>query len=85
MGAAVALAAVGFDATVVGPKVTQRVTLLAIGAGASGGLPTLYIDRLHCRAISNFALFEFDHPKGTLGIVMPAAEGSVVTFALRIM
>ena len=55
LGATVVLVVIGFDAAVVGPKMTCQVTLLAIGVGASGSLPTLYIARLNCRVISNFA------------------------------
>ena len=43
---------------------TRREVLLAIGVGASGGLPTLYAAKLERRAVSNFALLEFDRPKG---------------------
>ena len=67
-------------AVVVGPNVTRRVELLAIGIGASGGLPTLYITKLDRRAVSNFALLEFVRPKGTLGVVTLGSEGIVVTF-----
>ena len=78
LGAGVVIVTEGLGAVVVGPKVTQQVTLLSIGVGASSGFPTLCIARLKCRAVSNFALFGFDHPKG-------AAKVIVVTFVLCIM
>ena len=80
---AAAVTAVGVVvAVVVGPNVTRQLVLLAIGVGASGGLPTLYIARLDCRAVSNFALFEFECPKGAEGKVTLASVGMVVTFLL---
>ena len=85
IGAAVVPVVAMFIGTVVGPNATRCVAVLAIGAGASGGFPTLHIARLDCRAISNFALFEFDRPKGTLGAATTSAEGVVVTFVSRIM
>ena len=72
-------------ATIVGPNVTRQVVLLAIGVGASGGLPTLYIARLDRRAVSNFALFEFARPMGTLGAVTLGSEGIVVTAGLLML
>ena len=85
VGAGVVILIARFGAIVAGPRVTGHVTLLAIGVGASGSFPTLCNAKCNCQAISNFALFEFDHPKGTLGTVALVAKGIVVTFILRIM
>ena len=72
-------------AVVVGPNVTRQEVLLAIGVGASGGLPTLCTARLERRAVSNFALLEFNRPKGTLGVVTIGSVEIVVTFLSRSM
>ena len=74
-----------FNAVVVGLNITRHVPVFAISVGASDGFPTLNIARLERQAVSNFALFEFDRPKGTLGAVTILAEGTVDTFVSRIM
>ena len=62
---------------------TRQEVLLAIGAGASGGLPTLCTAKLERRAVSNFTLLEFVRPKGTLGVVTLGSVDIVVTFLSR--